>query len=103
MTDLQETKEELELRNSQLQMEYGGLVNEISHMKNELMAHASCDDPNINMWIENEARRFVQSEAGRISVSQVMKGNTMPSVPPIPEMRRTRQSFDGTWPSQPWR
>jgi hypothetical protein len=41
-------------------MEYNGLLGEVSRMKNQIMAHANCHDPNIDKWIENEARRFVQ-------------------------------------------
>lgn len=58
---LEEAKNGLESRNSQLQMEYNGLLGEVSRMKNQIMAHASCHDPNIDKWIDNEARRFVQA------------------------------------------
>ncbi|CAI4214814.1 unnamed protein product [Parascedosporium putredinis] len=57
---LEEAKNGLETQNSHLQMEYNGLLSEVSRMKNQIMAHANCHDPNIDKWIENEARRFVQ-------------------------------------------
>lgn len=94
VTDLQGTKNALEAQNSQLQTEYTGLLTEISEMKNQLMAHANCNDPNIGLWLENEARRFVESEAGRISITQVMNGNTMPDAP-LPNPLHMRPSVDG--------
>ncbi|WYZ38691.1 hypothetical protein EsH8_III_000605 [Colletotrichum jinshuiense] len=66
VSDLQETKQGLENQHAQLQMEYNGLVDEVTRMKNELMSHANCHDPNINLWLENEARRFVQNSAVRV-------------------------------------
>ncbi|XXH00184.1 mitochondrial 54S ribosomal protein YmL35 [Hypoxylon texense] len=59
VSDLEETRFGLEGQNSHLQMEYSSLKNEITHIKSQLMEHASCSDPNINKWIENEAKRFV--------------------------------------------
>lgn len=59
---LEETKNGLETQNSHLQMEYNGLLGEVSRMKNQIMAHANCHDHNIDKWIENEARRFVQGQ-----------------------------------------
>ncbi|KAH6675308.1 hypothetical protein F5X68DRAFT_235462 [Plectosphaerella plurivora] len=90
MSGLQDTKNELEARHHQLQLEHSSLVNEVSSMKNQLMSHANCNDPNINLWIDNEARRFVQSEAGRVSISQVMQGHVAPGMPQMP----MRPSFD---------
>lgn len=57
---LEEAKNGLETQNSQLQMEYNSLLGEVSRMKNQIMSHATCHDPNIDKWIDNEARRFVQ-------------------------------------------
>lgn len=57
---LEEAKNGLENQNSQLQMEYNSLLGEVSRMKNQIMSHATCHDPNIDKWIDNEARRFVQ-------------------------------------------
>lgn len=59
VSDLEETRFGLEGQNSHLQLEYSSLRNEITHIKSQLMEHASCSDPNINKWIENEAKRFV--------------------------------------------
>ncbi|KAF9874856.1 bZIP transcription factor [Colletotrichum karsti] len=71
MSDLQETKQGLETQHAQLQMEYNGLVDQVTRMKNELMSHANCNDPNINLWLENEARRFVQSSAERVKKQSI--------------------------------
>ncbi|SPO06886.1 uncharacterized protein DNG_09580 [Cephalotrichum gorgonifer] len=60
VSGLEEAKNGLEAQNSHLQMELNGLLGEVSRMKNQIMAHASCHDPNIDKWIDNEARRFVQ-------------------------------------------
>ncbi|KAI0123079.1 hypothetical protein BJ170DRAFT_687782 [Xylariales sp. AK1849] len=57
--DLEETRFDLESRNSHLQVEYRSLLDEVSRIKAQLMTHANCNDPNINKWIENEAKRFV--------------------------------------------
>ena len=61
VSGLEEAKDGLESHNAQLQAEYNGLLGEVSRMKNQIMAHASCHDPNIDKWIDNEARRFVQA------------------------------------------
>lgn len=62
VSGLEEAKNGLETQNAHLQMEYNGLLGEVSRMKNQIMAHANCHDPNIDKWIENEARRFVQGQ-----------------------------------------
>ncbi|KAL7625062.1 hypothetical protein AAE478_004276 [Parahypoxylon ruwenzoriense] len=65
VSDLEETKFGLESQNSHLQMEYSSLKNEITQIKSQLMEHASCNDPNIDKWIENEAKRFVLGASER--------------------------------------
>ncbi|ROT38884.1 hypothetical protein SODALDRAFT_249026, partial [Sodiomyces alkalinus F11] len=60
VSELQETKTGLENQHLQLQREYNGLLDEVSRMKNELISHAHCNDPNIDQWLDNEAKRFVQ-------------------------------------------
>ncbi|KAI1350244.1 hypothetical protein F5Y01DRAFT_161620 [Xylaria sp. FL0043] len=59
VNDLEETKSGLENQNAHLHMELDGLVDEASRIRAELMAHANCNDSNIDKWIENEAKRFV--------------------------------------------
>ncbi|KAI2609085.1 uncharacterized protein GGS25DRAFT_522265 [Hypoxylon fragiforme] len=59
VSDLEGTRFGLESQNNHLQMEYSSLKNEITQIKSQLMEHATCNDPNIDKWIENEAKRFV--------------------------------------------
>ncbi|KAK3378195.1 hypothetical protein B0H63DRAFT_525443 [Podospora didyma] len=61
VSDLEEHKIGLETQHAHLQMEYNGLLGEVSGLKHHLMAHAKCNDPNIDRWLNNEARRFVQT------------------------------------------
>lgn len=61
VSSLEQTKIGLEAQHAHLQMEYNGLLGEVSGLKHHLMAHAKCNDPNINRWLNNEARRFVQT------------------------------------------
>ncbi|CAH0016948.1 unnamed protein product [Clonostachys rhizophaga] len=58
--DLEETKAILEAKHSALQRDYSALLQEVSQVKTLLMAHSNCQDPNIDQWIEGEARRFVR-------------------------------------------
>jgi len=77
MSDLEETKTGLENTRNQLQMEYTGLLSEVNRMKDQLMSHAGCNDSNIDRWLENEARRFVQQTSERYD--QVYLGYGSPS------------------------
>jgi len=61
VSDLEETKIALERQNAHLHREYNGLLGEVSGLKHHLMTHAKCNDPNIDLWLNNEATRFVQS------------------------------------------
>ncbi|KAK0742283.1 hypothetical protein B0T21DRAFT_127260 [Apiosordaria backusii] len=61
VSELEETKIGLENQHGSLQMEFNGLLAEVSGLKHHLMAHAKCNDPNIDRWLNNEARRFVQT------------------------------------------
>ncbi|KAL2135062.1 hypothetical protein VTI74DRAFT_9878 [Chaetomium olivicolor] len=61
VSELEETKIGLEARHAELQAEYNDLVGQISHLKHLLMAHAKCNDANIDSWLNNEARKFVQT------------------------------------------
>jgi len=62
VSDLEETKIGLETQHAHLQMEFNGLLGEVSGLKHHLMTHAKCNDPNIDRWLNNEATRFVQNE-----------------------------------------
>ena len=65
VADLEKTKIGLEQRNANLHLEYNGLFGELISTKNRLMTHASCNDQNIDQWLENEARKFVQNTKER--------------------------------------
>ncbi|KAK1655387.1 bZIP transcription factor [Colletotrichum phormii] len=93
VSDLQETKQGLENQHAQLQMEYNGLVDEVTRMKNELMSHANCNDPNINLWLDNEARRFVQVSAERVK-KQSLDASRMAANRPLGTGGGCRPSID---------
>ena len=59
--DLEHNKSELERQNFELRLEHRNLINELSQTKNMLMNHSACKDPNIDGWLDNEARRIVQT------------------------------------------
>ncbi|KAL2019983.1 hypothetical protein VTK56DRAFT_8983 [Thermocarpiscus australiensis] len=61
VSELEGKKMGLEEKYQQLHLEYNGLLNEVSGLKHHLMAHAKCNDPNIDRWLSNEARRYVQT------------------------------------------
>ncbi|KAI1415209.1 hypothetical protein F5Y13DRAFT_187311 [Hypoxylon sp. FL1857] len=65
VSDLEEAQLGLESQHNQLQVEYSNLRNEITNIKSQLMEHATCNDPNIDKWIENEAKRFVLGASER--------------------------------------
>jgi hypothetical protein len=58
-SNLKTRKGKLESKNSALVREYTELLAEATAIKSTLMSHASCQDANIDTWIEKEARRFV--------------------------------------------
>lgn len=59
--DLEYNKSQLERHNMDLRLEYRGLINELNQTKSMLMSHADCNDPNITEWLNNQARRIVQT------------------------------------------
>lgn len=80
VSDLEETKTRLETQHSQLQLEYHTLLDEVTRMKTDVMAHAACNDPNIDRWIGTEARRFVQRVNENCMAQQNMVFNEPPEV-----------------------
>ncbi|KAK0385441.1 hypothetical protein NLU13_7917 [Sarocladium strictum] len=62
MHSLEETKTELEKQHNTLHETLNGLLAEISVLKEHLMIHANCGDPNIDQWFATEARKFVESK-----------------------------------------
>jgi hypothetical protein len=67
--DLEGSKLELENHHTKLQFQRDELVSELTTVKNMLMEHASCHDPNIDQWLAIEARNFVQRTAEKFSAS----------------------------------
>ena len=66
MHDLEDTKASMEKQHHNLLSEFSALTEEITQLKNSLVAHAGCNDPNIDGWINNEAAKYVQ----RVRTSQ---------------------------------
>jgi len=60
------------------------LLQESCHLKNYVISHANCQDPNIDIWVKNEATKYVRSlhAADRV--------NSIYSVP-SEEERKTKQ------------
>lgn len=59
--ELEYNKSQLERTNMELRLEYRSLVNDLNQTKGMLMSHADCNDPNITEWLNNQARRIVQT------------------------------------------
>lgn len=59
--ELEYNKSHLERHNMELRLEHRGLINELNQTKSMLMSHADCNDPNITEWLNNQARRIVQT------------------------------------------
>lgn len=59
--ELETYKTKLEHKNNSLQQEYTCLVRDVTQLKNQLMAHAGCNDIRIDSWITSEAIHFVGS------------------------------------------
>jgi cyclic AMP-dependent transcription factor ATF-2 len=101
--ELEGTKINLEARNVSLQREYSNLLTEVSDLKHQLMVHAKCNDRNIDLWLENEARRFVQtSDAfGQPFAGLGQPGQTsgLPEVPVSPKSRHA--SIASNFPTMP--
>lgn len=59
--ELEYNKSQMERLNLELRLEHRGLINELNQTKGMLMSHADCNDPNITEWLNNQARRIVQT------------------------------------------
>ncbi|KAM0231740.1 hypothetical protein ACHAPO_008320 [Fusarium lateritium] len=76
VSNLEDTRYGLEHENNILHKQYNGLVDELSIVKNQLMMHASCNDANINQWLDNEAKKFVQRIASQTKAQTPPHKNT---------------------------
>lgn len=81
MHDLEATKAMLEAKHSALQRDYSALLQEISQIKTLLMAHSNCHDPNIDQWIEGEARKFVRKSMDGSFNALGRRPSVTPSLP----------------------
>lgn len=112
--DLEDAKYDLEAQHSTLQVEYNGLLDEVTQMKFHLMLHANCNDNQIDRWIGDEAQRFVdrtvaqqgqeerrfsgslsgsdQLDSRRGSLYQLASSNA--SLPPSPQVKFEPINFD---------
>lgn len=63
MSDLEQTKIQLEAKNNQLQTERSNLGSMVASLKHELMMHAKCNDPRINKWLTGQAEQYVHTPA----------------------------------------
>ncbi|KAJ4413798.1 hypothetical protein N0V85_003427 [Neurospora sp. IMI 360204] len=101
--ELEGTKINLEARNVSLQREYSILLSEVSDLKHQLMVHAKCNDRNIDLWLENEARRFVQTSDAFgqtfASLGQSGQASGVPGVPGSPKSRHA--SIAPSYPALP--
>ncbi|EHK50964.1 hypothetical protein TRIATDRAFT_54658 [Trichoderma atroviride IMI 206040] len=59
VNDLKKQSSSLKVENSSLHNEYERLRKEIGQVKSDLMHHTECNDSNINQWISNEAKTYV--------------------------------------------
>ena len=60
VAELEKTKVGLERQNANIHLTYRRLLVEITNIKNQLLVHANCSDPNIDQWLDSESRKFVQ-------------------------------------------
>jgi hypothetical protein len=67
---LEEKKQRLERLHGELQASYVDLLQELSQLKNFLIGHAACHEPNIDIWIHHEASKYVDKLNGQFMQRQ---------------------------------
>ncbi len=60
LSGLEAKKSKLEKQYKSLHSESNALLDEVTQLKNLLMTHAGCKDPNIDGWINNEANSYIR-------------------------------------------
>ncbi|KAL7925865.1 hypothetical protein ACQKWADRAFT_202866 [Trichoderma austrokoningii] len=80
--ELKEMQLHLEAQNNDLRNEFQRLREEVGQLKSVLINHNSCNDPNINRWVANQAQGFVKKlvendERQRMESISSMEGNPM--------------------------
>lgn len=89
--DLEYNKSQLERLNMELRLEHRGLISELNQTKSMLMSHADCNDPNITEWLNNQARRIVQTTGS----SMFSMPNPLSTYPPQGQ-HRNRNNVSGS-------
>lgn len=78
---LEEKRSDLEAMHGELHSQYLSLLHESCTLKNHLITHAGCRDPNIDAWINNEASKFVR----RLSGENPQRPRSLQSLPSLGE------------------
>ncbi|KAL1881871.1 transcription factor [Diaporthe australafricana] len=89
--ELEYNKSHLERHNMELRLEHRSLLNELNQTKSMLMSHADCNDPNITEWLNNQARRIVQTNGA----SMFSMANPLSAYPP-PGQQRNSSNVSGS-------
>lgn len=91
INNLEEMKVGLEALHSVLQSEHMDLLQESCQLKNYLICHATCHNPNIDEWINNEALKYVRKLSDLPQVSCLESPSPMGKLS-IP-LHETRNKF----------
>ena len=89
---LERKKIELESRYKSLHSEVKELMEEVAQLKNFVMAHAACNDANIDDWIRNEADSFVRRMSGAQMQQNAQAAQNAHAPPPGPGSMAQMQS-----------
>lgn len=101
IASLNEKKADLETQHAHLFAEYDRLREEANELRQHLISHAKCNDPNIDCWLNSEARRFVQIQQSSQAQDQlfdhtfaaataIFGGGTLASQPPTHHSTHSR-------------
>lgn len=90
--DLESNKSQLERLNMELRLEHRGLISELNQTKSMLMSHADCNDRNITDWLNNQARRIVQTTGS----SMFSMPNPLSTYPPQGQHRNNSNVSGGS-------
>lgn len=90
--ELEYNKSQMERLNMELRLEHRGLINELNQTKSMLMSHADCNDPNITEWLNNQARRIVQTTGP----SMFSMPNPLSTYPPQGQHRNSSNVSGGS-------
>lgn len=73
MDELKEMMSSLEAHNNDLHTEYQRLCQETGQVKSDLIHHTECDDPNINQWVTNKAKGYVEKLVKMLSALRTLR------------------------------